>query len=583
MRDDFSPFGGSLVTAAEGPYHAASVGERGALYVLTKDYTTIEVWPTGFDGAVPRDPVQKLTLWGNTLVWVRCMTYHGGYLYLTDCGQYGVMRIDTHTGHVTRIAGREVGGCRDGAGDVAEFYHPWGVCVDRDGAIYIADNYNCRIRRIRLSSSLDTADDDTPMLPDNEDDISSLYVVDTIAGTGKQRVINGIGTEASFNLPLGIYVTPSRQLYISEQNSIRCVDLASAEFNVSTEVESLTSPERAKFLKKVTQRCARLRRDPSSLISPAHPYNPHGVAVASDGSIFINDYGNHRIVQILPAHSSPSIVSPSSSSESESATASSPPSSPTTPTPFAVTSLARAAASPTTPTAHSTRRRIGEDHHLVVVDRPQTLAYSQPSQPSAFSQDPMPSAFAPAAPLPPVPVARRRPDYARSESAPIVEVHRIGGGAGAGGLSPVPSSYITSSSSPLSDEKQLMSNQPTAAAAIKKAFDFSPQGVAPPESVEARARLVAGSGRLELVDGYRRGASIRDASAMTFDRCHSTLYLIDAGVLRVLEVQLDNRAYMSKVFSKLEQHTPLPSPINHLVIGYLVENYKFVEGVSNTR
>ena len=53
------------------------------------------MWPEGFDGAVARDPVRRLTLWGKKLMWVRAMTYHGGYLYLTDCGLFGVMRIDT--------------------------------------------------------------------------------------------------------------------------------------------------------------------------------------------------------------------------------------------------------------------------------------------------------------------------------------------------------------------------------------------------------------------------------------------------------------------------------------------------------
>lgn len=46
--DDFSPFGGSLVTAAEGPYHAASVGERGALYVLTKVRSSYTAFPLNY-------------------------------------------------------------------------------------------------------------------------------------------------------------------------------------------------------------------------------------------------------------------------------------------------------------------------------------------------------------------------------------------------------------------------------------------------------------------------------------------------------------------------------------------------------
>ena len=40
---------------------------------------------------------------------------------------------------------------------------------------------------------------------------------------------------------------------------------------------------------------------------------------------------------------------------------------------------------------------------------------------------------------------------------------------------------------------------------------------------------------------------------------------------------------MPKVFTALGQHSPLPAPMLHLVIGYLVEDYKFVEGVSPER
>ena len=52
-----------------------------------------------------------------------------------------------YTGLLTTLAGI----CADGLGTAASFKNPSGVSVDSNGAVYVADNMNHRIRKITSS------------------------------------------------------------------------------------------------------------------------------------------------------------------------------------------------------------------------------------------------------------------------------------------------------------------------------------------------------------------------------------------------------------------------------------------------
>jgi len=76
-----------------------------------------------------------------------------GRLFIVDSENDCVRMLDTKTGRVETIAGR--GKARRFSGDngparEAELSQPHGICLDRDGTVYIGDTLNHRVRRIQV-------------------------------------------------------------------------------------------------------------------------------------------------------------------------------------------------------------------------------------------------------------------------------------------------------------------------------------------------------------------------------------------------------------------------------------------------
>ena len=71
-----------------------------------------------------------------------------GNVYVGDTSNNQIRKI-TPAGEVTTLAGTATGsGFADGIGPFARFFAPYGVAVDGDGNIYVADNANHVIRKV---------------------------------------------------------------------------------------------------------------------------------------------------------------------------------------------------------------------------------------------------------------------------------------------------------------------------------------------------------------------------------------------------------------------------------------------------
>jgi sugar lactone lactonase YvrE len=168
-------------------------------------------------------------------------------LYVADTGNHVIRKISTML-EVTTIAGTGNQGNNDGPAYFAQFNHPFGIAIDSEFNIYVADRANHRIRKITKDGivstlagsrsgfndgSLEYAKFNSPLgLYVDEDD--DLYVADygnnrirkiikdqviTVAGSGAPSFLDGDAVYAQFNGPVGITQDSIGNLYVSDSNN----------------------------------------------------------------------------------------------------------------------------------------------------------------------------------------------------------------------------------------------------------------------------------------------------------------------------------------------------------------------------
>lgn len=117
----------------------------------------------------------------------------GGNLYVSDRNNNAIRKI-TPAGAVTTFAGSGTGsgGFADGTGTAAKFNSPYGITIDKNGNLYVADRDNSRIRKV-----------------------TSAGVVSTYAGNGTWANTDGVGTAASIDGPYGIAIDGAGNIYCS--------------------------------------------------------------------------------------------------------------------------------------------------------------------------------------------------------------------------------------------------------------------------------------------------------------------------------------------------------------------------------
>jgi streptogramin lyase len=188
-----------------------------------------------------------------------------GNLYVAEYVS-SVIRHVTPEGVVTRIAGQpDDYGTNNGPGSAAQFYGPYGLTLDSATNVYVADTLNNMIRQV------------TPT--------GTSWVVTTLAGlkTVGAGSVDGTGTNAQFNEPIGVAVDGAGNVYVGDygNDTIRRVTPAGVVTTLAGQADSPGSQD--------------------GTGTNAQFNEPDGVAVDSATNVYVGDYGNHTIRMITPS------------------------------------------------------------------------------------------------------------------------------------------------------------------------------------------------------------------------------------------------------------------------------------------
>jgi sugar lactone lactonase YvrE len=183
-----------------------------------------------------------------------------GNLYVADTYNHTIRKISA-AGVVSTVAGLAATfGSADGTGSNARFYYPKGIAVDAEGNIFVGDTSNHTIRKI------------TP-----------TGVVSTIAGlTGSAGHEDGNGSSARFGFPTGLGLDQAGNLYVGD--------------NLTWVIRKVTPAGDVMTVAGVPQ-----GGSADGHGSAARFTNPHGLAVDSEGNLFVADQGNPTIRKIAPS------------------------------------------------------------------------------------------------------------------------------------------------------------------------------------------------------------------------------------------------------------------------------------------
>lgn len=189
-----------------------------------------------------------------------------GNVYVADTLARVVRRINAADGVISNFAGTgEKGSSGDGGQAIlAKLHDPTGLAVDSQNNLYIADTGNHVIRKVNVTTGL----------------------ISTVAGSFQagNSGDNGLATNARLNLPTGIALDLQGNLYIADTGNHRIRKVTAADSLIAT-IAGLG--------------IAGFSGDGNPATS-AQLDTPTGVAVTSDGTtIYIADQHNHRIRRIV--------------------------------------------------------------------------------------------------------------------------------------------------------------------------------------------------------------------------------------------------------------------------------------------
>ncbi|MGA3268956.1 MAG: NHL repeat-containing protein [Verrucomicrobiota bacterium] len=192
-----------------------------------------------------------------------------GNLFIADGGNSRIRKVGTN-GIISTVVGNGTRGYLGDGGVAtnAELYDPQGVAVDATGDLFIADQYNQRIREVGTNG-----------------------IITTMAGSGTQRGIIGImggysgdggaATNAELNDPTGVAVDATGNVFIADHQNNRI-----REVGTNGIITTVAGNGTNGYL------------GDGGAATNAELAGPSRVAVDTTGNLFISDGGNYRIREV---------------------------------------------------------------------------------------------------------------------------------------------------------------------------------------------------------------------------------------------------------------------------------------------